>query len=242
MSTGLLVVHIQGYGQTWSNTHGVAVGDPAGPMGSADMQTLADAAPAGGYTDVNTNPSNGSYPTEPGIIQAILGFTRLMTSKDCQVTGFTLSDGTTPGSATGPFWSQNFSLPCLNDLTGDTVAPLSIAWLIGKVPATVGVRTGHINFRAALSDDAVKPGSRTGVQWTNDARRADASDYLDDSQDNSHLTNFFNAQVSSPTHYVIPVYAAGPPNAGHVISGHFVTGLTSINPTSRQKPRGRKRA
>lgn len=244
MGSGVVAVHISGFGQVWSNTHGIAYDTVGEPINFAGVQGIADTAPSNGYTAAGTDPSDGSYPETPDIMTAILAFHRLLLPSVCQLTGFTLSDGSTPGSETGPFWSQSFSIPGLRGFTQETTAPLSIAWLVGRTPSLVGTRTGHINLRASLLKSDIEPGARVGVQWLSEGIRQTRAGELQAAVDDSKLFHFFNSNTPGQViQYVIPVYGkAAAANRGQVVGGHLVSNLVSLYPTSRQKPRGKKKA
>lgn len=247
MGVAILTITKLAEGQEWANTWGIASGPATGPATTADIEAIISTNPPAGLTGVTTNPGDPSYAGATSIIAAILGFERLLHFPNVQFIRLNLSDSTTAGEPTGPFWSQAINFPGVNGIAspipvGD-VAPLSIALLVNRNTNLIGVRPGRLYYRAVLGDANVKPGSRVGVTWATPTVQTDISNNIVAASEDSSLT----AYMSSPSaplpeaFLCIPSTERNPAGEAIIVSAAAISSVSANKPVSRQLTRGRRR-
>jgi len=247
MTTGILTVTKVSEGQEWANTYGISVGDSTGPLNLADLVAITDTNPAAGFTSANTEPANAAFAGGTSIIAAILGFERLIHYHTVFITRLNLSDSSTPGTATGPFWSGSVNLQCIKDAAAfvddDAIAPLNCALLVNRNSGLPSVRPGRLYYRAAMLDATVKPGSKVGITWRNTSDANVYSTFILDSQGNSNLDNYMSTSIGPlpPIFLSIPHMTPGGGDDAVIVSAAAVSTLNVNKPVSRQLTRGRRR-
>ena len=247
MSTGILTVTKNVEGQEWVNTYGLSVGSSTGPLDLADLEALVGTNPALGFTDATTKPTDPAYAGTTSVIAAILGFERELHYSAVNFSHLNVSDATTPGASTGPFWSTAINLTGLRDAGSGapiaTVAPLNVACLVNRNAASLSVKPGRIYFRAILLDTQIKPGSRVGVTWTDASAQAALSTALQQAMTDSFIIDYFaSPSAPLPDIYIsIPHFSETEGSEGAVVSGSGVSSFSMNKPVSRQLTRGRRR-
>lgn len=244
MGSGLLTIHMSGYGEAWDNTWGISINDPSEPITQEEIDLIsADSLPAI-TIDATTDPSDPGYGGAGLILAAVLGFTRAAHPAEVAITGILLNDGSTPGEGTGPFWSLPLLLNCVAAApTGENVAPLSIALLINRGTNVGGVKPGRLYWRAVLQDTEVYPGSRVGVTWPSPTAQTNVVNRMATAATDSGIGLWTPPTVTAPSPMiVIPHYGKTEGvDKGQVISGYPITSIVVNKPVSRQLTRGRRR-
>lgn len=247
MGVGIITIHKEGSGQEWDNTYGFSAGSGSGPLDQADLEALIATNPAAGFTSGNTEPADGSFAGASSIIAAILGFERMLHYHTVTLTHINVSDNTTPGAPTGPFWSQAINLACIRDAAAfvaeDAIAPLSLAFLVNRNTNLLSVKPGRLYYRACLLDADVKPGTRVGVTWATPTAAANAQTYVQTQFANAHLDDYVSSSGGPlPAIFLaIPHYSTVEGEEGVIVSGAAVSGFSANKPVSRQLTRGRRR-
>ena len=246
MGTAILVVTKEMDGQEWGNTYGISVGSDDGPASSADIEAIVSTNPADGLIGTTTNPSDPAFAGADSIIAAILGFERMLHFPEVNFTRLNLSDATTPGTPTGPFWSQAISFTGVNGIgspiADEAIAPLSICLLVNRNSNLIGVRPGRLYLRAVLGDANVRPGSRVGVTWASSVVQTDISANVMTAVGDSSL----DAYMSNPSGPLPGIFLAIPSfdvvdGEEVIVTSAAISSLTANKPVSRQLTRGRRR-
>lgn len=247
MSTGLVTITKSMDGQEWSNTYGISVGSDDGALTLADLEGIVATNPSAGLTPATTYVDDPAWAGATSIIAALIGFERVLHYSPVTFTRVNISDGATPGTPTGTFWSQNLNLTGMRDNGGpvaaDAVAPLNVAFLVNRNPAALSIKPGRLYYRACLLDLQVRPGSRVGVTWRADTDASAMVAYLALAVSSADLGAYMASPVTTlPTIYLsIPHISQGIGTEGQVTSGSPVSSFSVNKPVSRQLTRGRRR-
>jgi hypothetical protein len=243
-NVALLVIEKTMAGEVWSNTHALANGTGAiGTLTDGDIVAMLGDATA--LTDANTNPASESYIGALSAIATVIGYERIAHSTFVSFTRLYLSDGKTPGPATGAFASFPLAFQGLHTLGGtvDDVAPLNVCLQVNRLPSAFSRRPGRLDLRGAINKANIKPASHDGVAILTSAKPTIAAEFTS-YPDTSGLTDFLTAFGAEPAtvRYVIPRYSRTVGLDFGKIAG-FTECLTLQlgDAVSRQLPRGKRR-
>lgn len=243
MGIALVTIKTTLNGEEWSNTWGLRVGETGNvPITDEELATIMGYAP---LTDETTSPGADTTPYAGPLspLAAIIGFHRLVTYEQATVSSLYVSDGRKNG-ALSVYATLGLGFPCLRpNSVPDSIVPLSLIWDVTRNPGLYSTRPGRLQLRAALADSAVKPGTRSGVQWTDSAWPASMATLLATSVANSNIDHYFSGSFEeTPSDIGIPHYGNSLLQPGELIDVVPMISLTSNKPASRQLTRGRRRS
>lgn len=184
------------------------------------------------------------YPEDPAVLQAIVSFMTQLRFVNITITGATISDGQVD---TDKFFPVAINQPGTRPYpSGDPgkVAPGNIIWDIVKTPAQMGINYGHIELRAALSDDEIAMSGADLLGWTDNSTKSLMSLLMNDSITDSSLEDYFYLSAGGSPGYNLAIPRAFDKDSLHPGSWYGAVPILNFavgEPRSRQVHRGKKK-
>jgi hypothetical protein len=237
MAYGLINIQKTLAGEDWINTYGLmSDGSALAPITGTDIPNINQQP----VTDATTDPNSGTYAGGTSLVHAILGFERLMHSKDVEFTQVYITDGQdNSGNVNNVFQVVDTSFAGLEtSITASDVAPGSITLQVNRNPVGYSQRRGRIFLRACMKQTWIGIGSNRLVDFATPSDRTDTESRLATAITSSLLDSFMagGSQVTSMA-LAIPSYNA---LTGALDGGVIIESLVVRNIVSRQVKRGRK--
>jgi hypothetical protein len=242
MGVGLITIRKQYSGKYFTSSHGFSNISFTGAADQTDIDALYENTPDL-TVDSFTNPTQDLYKGATSLLAAIIGFERILTQSTVNFVEVIVTDGATPGSGTGPFFSLPINVQGHHPLGSDTLGPLATTLLVKKVPIGTSHKGGRLFMRGVLVDNDVEAASnKYGIDLKSGVFSSYQTDIPSDVIE-AHLDVWFvAAPVSPPIAYAIPKYvvvtgAKSKAIAGGVACGNFALDGVAVHQTVR----GRKR-
>lgn len=193
--------------------------------------------------------------TDQSVLESAIDFLRGLHPNDVTFNSVYLSDGVTPGLATG-----NYAVTPLNlqgtyayqgvpDPAQTTVAPGTICMLLGKTPSNLGLRPGHLWLRYCLYDDSVTYGGKDDVAFDSPNLKASIALNVQIATNDSGLRDFFDGKpaTSGPIFFGQAQYynkaeiAANPALHGALKVVQTIKDFKLLDAAPRQGTRGKRK-
>jgi hypothetical protein len=177
-----------------------------------------------------------------------------MMTQQVTLTKVYISDGATPGAATGAFAAFPINIPCTWSAFGiaapsaDQVAPGNQCLLLGKAPALLGLRSGHWWLRYVLRSSDITTGADDETSFHDPGYAASYNSAVIRAEGNSNIQAFYvgitaaNGPVmfGQAQFYSKAEQLANPSLKGALKVVQNITDMSMIDAQNRQAKRGRK--
>ncbi|HET6261790.1 MAG TPA: hypothetical protein VFG99_06075 [Chloroflexia bacterium] len=242
----ILMKLIKNYqGEEFENTYGIITNGDALTYFNGTEDLDAAVGTNKSLSALNTDPTNAAFNPQNTIVQAIIGYERMLTASLVSYDRVYLSDGRqNPG--TSVFWTEDLGYNGLWSPAGGVtaVAAGSIVLYIARHTPSMSVRSGRLMVRMALAENEVSPQGRGLVSWQDPAARNGVLLRESGARAQSGLEDFYSlTDPATNTVLGIPRYNSTGIGGqkGDVMGMAPISAMVVKYPTSRQVKRGRRR-